>query len=189
MFLRARAWRPSSTPIQRGETRPSKAHSKGRRASIYVPSAGSVNKARRVCVPAPMWGDRRRPVALVVGSSLFVVLRWTSSAASAATTATPTCCWPSALSARSSSHLTAASCGHRRLRLISCVGSILPSHASGAEMDAIAASIIGGTMLTGGVGNIIGTFSAFCRSARSKIWFLPSVWTKHGGQNITVTSV
>ena len=38
------------------------------------------------------------------------------------------------------------------------VGSGSPSHASGAEMNAIAASIIGGTMLTGGVGNIIGTF-------------------------------
>ena len=29
---------------------------------------------------------------------------------------------------------------------------------SGYEMDAIAASIIGGTLLTGGVGNVIGTF-------------------------------
>lgn len=38
------------------------------------------------------------------------------------------------------------------------VGSGSASHASGAEMDAIAASIIGGTMLTGGVGNILGTF-------------------------------
>lgn len=38
------------------------------------------------------------------------------------------------------------------------VGSGSPTHASGAEMDAIASSIIGGTMLTGGVGNIIGTF-------------------------------
>ena len=37
------------------------------------------------------------------------------------------------------------------------VGSGAPSHASGAEMNAIASSIIGGTMLTGGVGNIIGT--------------------------------
>jgi simple sugar transport system permease protein len=31
------------------------------------------------------------------------------------------------------------------------------THAAGYEMDAIAASIIGGTMLTGGVGNILGT--------------------------------
>lgn len=38
------------------------------------------------------------------------------------------------------------------------VGSGSPSHASGAEMNAIASSIIGGTMLTGGSGNIIGTF-------------------------------
>ena len=38
------------------------------------------------------------------------------------------------------------------------VGSGSPSHASGAEMNAIASSIIGGTLLTGGVGNIFGTF-------------------------------
>lgn len=38
------------------------------------------------------------------------------------------------------------------------VGSGAPSHASGMEMNAIASSIIGGTMLTGGVGNIIGSF-------------------------------
>ena len=37
------------------------------------------------------------------------------------------------------------------------VGSGAASHATGAEMNAIASSIIGGTMLTGGVGNIIGT--------------------------------
>lgn len=38
------------------------------------------------------------------------------------------------------------------------IGSGSPSHAMGMEMNAIASSIIGGTMLTGGVGNIIGTF-------------------------------
>lgn len=37
------------------------------------------------------------------------------------------------------------------------VGSGSVANAVGAEMDAIASSIIGGTMLTGGVGNIIGT--------------------------------
>ncbi len=37
------------------------------------------------------------------------------------------------------------------------VGSGAPSHATGMEMNAIASSIIGGTLLTGGVGNIIGT--------------------------------
>ena len=38
------------------------------------------------------------------------------------------------------------------------VGSGDPSHGSGMEMNAIASSIIGGTLLSGGVGNIIGTF-------------------------------
>jgi len=37
------------------------------------------------------------------------------------------------------------------------VGAGAVTNASGAEMNAIASSIIGGTMLTGGVGNIIGT--------------------------------
>lgn len=37
------------------------------------------------------------------------------------------------------------------------VGSGAATHAQGAEMNAIASSIIGGTMLTGGVGNIVGT--------------------------------
>jgi simple sugar transport system permease protein len=32
------------------------------------------------------------------------------------------------------------------------------TNAAGMEMNAIAASIIGGTLLTGGVGNVIGTF-------------------------------
>ena len=38
------------------------------------------------------------------------------------------------------------------------VGSGAASHATGMEMNAIASSIFGGTLLTGGVGNIIGTF-------------------------------
>ena len=38
------------------------------------------------------------------------------------------------------------------------VGSGSASHASGMEMNAIASSIIGGTLLTGGVGNVAGTF-------------------------------
>lgn len=38
------------------------------------------------------------------------------------------------------------------------VGSTKPSYAAGLEMEAIAAAIIGGTLLSGGVGNVIGTF-------------------------------
>lgn len=37
------------------------------------------------------------------------------------------------------------------------VGSGAASHATGMEMNAIASSIIGGTMLSGGVGNLVGT--------------------------------
>lgn len=37
------------------------------------------------------------------------------------------------------------------------VGSGAATNANGAEMNAIASSIIGGTMLTGGVGNVVGT--------------------------------
>ncbi len=32
--------------------------------------------------------------------------------------------------------------------------------AKGFEMDAIASSVIGGTLLTGGVGNVVGTYLA-----------------------------
>ena len=38
------------------------------------------------------------------------------------------------------------------------MGSGDVANGAGDEMNAIAASIIGGTLLTGGVGNIIGTF-------------------------------
>lgn len=50
------------------------------------------------------------------------------------------------------------------------VGSGSGDNAMGYEMDAIASSIIGGTMLTGGVGNIIGTmFGVFSLSTIQKI--------------------
>ena len=50
------------------------------------------------------------------------------------------------------------------------VGSGSGDNAMGYEMDAIASSIIGGTMLTGGVGNIIGTmFGVFSLSTIEKI--------------------
>ena len=47
------------------------------------------------------------------------------------------------------------------------VGSGSPSHATAMEMDAIASSIIGGTMLTGGVGNVLGTFFGVLSLLRS----------------------
>ena len=69
------------------------------------------------------------------------------------------------------------------------VGSGSPTHATGMEMNAIASSIIGGTMLTGGVGNIIGTlFGALSLSTIqnivSSIGFDDAWWT-----GITVASM
>ena len=69
------------------------------------------------------------------------------------------------------------------------VGSGSPAHATGMEMNAIASSIIGGTMLTGGVGNIIGTlFGALSLSTIqnivSSIGFDDAWWT-----GITVASM
>ncbi|MDO4491045.1 MAG: sugar ABC transporter permease YjfF [Lachnospiraceae bacterium] len=66
------------------------------------------------------------------------------------------------------------------------IGSGSGSNASGAEMDAIASSIIGGVMLTGGVGNIMGTFFgvlslATIKSIVSAAGFNDPWWT-----NITV---
>lgn len=66
------------------------------------------------------------------------------------------------------------------------IGSGSGSNASGAEMDAIASSIIGGVMLTGGVGNLIGTFFgvlslATIKSIVSAAGFDDPWWT-----NITV---
>ena len=62
------------------------------------------------------------------------------------------------------------------------VGSGSPTNAAGAEMDAIASSIIGGTMLTGGVGNVVGTFFGVLslstiQSIVSSIGFDEAWWT------------
>ena len=45
------------------------------------------------------------------------------------------------------------------LRLCFCLNTMCgtPTQATGLEMDAISSAVIGGTLLTGGVGNVIGT--------------------------------
>ena len=63
------------------------------------------------------------------------------------------------------------------------VGSGSASHASGMEMNAIASSIIGGTMLTGGVGNVIGTLFGVLIKATIEAFItfqgtLSSWWTR-----------
>ena len=110
---------------------------------IYVPGMGSVNKLGAY---VPAYVEIGVVVALVVVAVLFVVLRWTRFGRSVY-----------AVGGNSySANMLAINV--KRTKFLAHLICGTPSHASGAEMNAIAASIIGGTMLTGGVGNIIGTF-------------------------------
>ena len=127
---------------------------------IYIPGMGSYNKHG---IYLPAYIEIGVVVALVVVIGLFALLRWTKLGRS--------------FYAVGGSNMSANMLGInvKRTKFFShviCsvlagiggfvyflhVGSGSPSHASGAEMNAIASSIIGGTMLTGGVGNIVGTF-------------------------------
>lgn len=128
---------------------------------IYVPGMGSVNKLGAY---VPAYVEIGVVVALVVVAVLFVVLRWTRFGRSVyAVGGNSYSANMLAINVKRTKFLAHLICGILagigRLRLFpGTSGSGSPSHASGAEMNAIAASIIGGTMLTGGVGNIIGTF-------------------------------
>lgn len=127
---------------------------------IVIPGLGSVNRIGKY---VDAYINIGVIVALLVVVILFVVLRWTKLGR--------------AFYAVGGNRQSALMLGInvKRTRFIShmvCsvlagiagyvyflyVGSGSASHATGMEMNAIASSIIGGTMLTGGVGNIIGTF-------------------------------
>ena len=126
---------------------------------ITVPGLGSVNKLGKY---VDAYVEIGVVVALLVVIILFCVLRWTK--------------FGRALYAVGGNRQSALMLGInvKRTRFFAqllCgilagiggfvyflhVGSGSPSRASGEEMNAIASSIIGGTKLTGGVGNIIGT--------------------------------
>lgn len=126
---------------------------------IVVPFMGSVNKLGKYVDAYIQIGV---VVALLVVAVLFFVLKWTKLGRSFY-----------AVGGNSQSALMLG-INVKRTRFISYlisgllagvggyvyflyVGSGSASHASGMEMNAIASSIIGGTMLTGGVGNLIGT--------------------------------
>ena len=102
-------------------------------------------------------------VALIVVAVLFVVLRWTKTGRSFyAVGGNAQSALMLGVNVKRVKFLSHVICsllaGIGGFVFFMFVGSGSPLHATGMEMDAIASSIIGGTMLTGGVGNIIGTF-------------------------------
>ena len=126
---------------------------------VYVPGMGSVNK-RGVYVPA--YVEPGVIVALLVVLLLFILLKWgklgRSFYAVGGNTASANMLGINVKRTKFLAHLLCSTlAGIGGFVYFMHVGSGSPSHASGAELNAIASSIIGGTMLTGGVGNIIGT--------------------------------
>lgn len=127
---------------------------------LYVPGMGSINK-KGIYVPA--YVEPGVIVAIVLVIVLFAVLKWTKLGRSFyAVGGNQNSANMLGINVKRTKFLAHLLCstlaGIGGFVYFMHVGSGSPSHASGAEMNAIASSIIGGTMLSGGVGNIIGTF-------------------------------
>lgn len=127
---------------------------------ITIPFLGSMNNSGNF---TPAYMEIGVAVALILVVLAFVLLRWTSLGRHFY-----------ALGGNRQSALMLGINTKRTLFLAHVISGLLAgiagyvyilhsasgavTNADGMEMNAIAASIIGGTMLTGGVGNIIGTF-------------------------------
>ncbi|MBO5247403.1 MAG: sugar ABC transporter permease YjfF, partial [Eubacterium sp.] len=127
---------------------------------VIVPGMGSVNKLGKY---VNAYVEIGVIVALLVVLALFVVLRWTKlGRAFYAVGGNQQSALMLGINVKRTKFLAHLICsllaGIGGYVYFLHVGSGSASHASGMEMNAIASSIIGGTMLTGGVGNIIGTF-------------------------------
>ena len=128
-------------------------------ARIIIPLLGSTNKKGKY-IPATV--EIGVIVALVIVIVLFCVLKWSRTGRNFyAVGGNRQSALMLGINVQRTTFISYVICG---LLAGICgfvyfmhVGSGSPSHASGAEMNAIASSIIGGTMLTGGVGNIAGT--------------------------------
>ncbi len=126
---------------------------------INVPFMGSYNKVGNY---VPAYIEIGVIAALVIVAVLFVLLRWTklgrSFYAVGGNQHSANMLGINVKRTKFMSHmLCSVLAGIGGFVYFMHVGSGSPSHASGEEMNAIASSIIGGTMLTGGVGNIVGT--------------------------------
>lgn len=127
---------------------------------VYVTGTGYVNK---LGVYVPAYVEIGVIIALLTVAVLFVILRWTKLGRSFyAVGGNAQSANMLGINVKRTKFLAHLLCGLLAgiggFVYFLHVGSGAPSHATGAEMNAIASSIIGGTMLTGGVGNIIGTF-------------------------------
>lgn len=127
---------------------------------LYVPGMGSYNKLGNF---VPAYVEIGVVVALVIVIALFIILRWTklgrSFYAVGGNAQSANMLGINVKRTKFFAHLMCSTlAGIGGFVYFLHVGSGSPSHAAGAEMNAIASSIIGGTLLTGGVGNIIGTF-------------------------------
>lgn len=128
-------------------------------ARIVIPGLGSVNRLGNYIDAKIEVGV---VVALLVVLLLFVLLRWTKlGRAFYAVGGNKQSALMLGINVKRTKFLSHLLCsllaGIGGFVYFMHVGSGSASHASGMEMNAIASSIIGGTMLTGGVGNIIGT--------------------------------
>ena len=126
---------------------------------VIVPGLGSVNKLGRY---VDAYVEIGVIVALLVGLLMFVILRWTKLGRSFyAVGGNSQSALMLGINVKRTKFLSHLICsllaGIGGFVYFMHVGSGSASHAMGMEMNAIASSIIGGTMLTGGVGNIIGT--------------------------------
>jgi len=127
---------------------------------IYVPGMGSVNKLGKY---VPAYVEPGVIVAIIIVILLFVLLRWSKLGrnfyAVGGNMQSANMLGINVKRTKFLAHLLCSTlAGIGGFVYFMHVGSGSPSHASGAEMNAIASSIIGGTMLSGGVGNVVGTF-------------------------------
>ena len=126
---------------------------------VSVPGLGSFNKLGRY---VDAYVEIGVVVALLVVILMFIMLRWTKLGRSFyAVGGNQQSALMLGINVRRTKFLSHLICsllaGIGGFVYFLHVGSGSASHAMGMEMNAIASSIIGGTMLTGGVGNIIGT--------------------------------
>ena len=129
------------------------------RTEVTIPFLGSVNK-KGIYIPA--YVEVGVIVALVMVVLLFCFLKWTKLGrnfyAVGGNNQSANMLGINVKLTKFLAHVLCGLCagiGGYLFFLHACSGS--PLHAQGAEMNAIASSIIGGTLLSGGVGNIVGT--------------------------------